>query len=75
MKNDRSWISRVAVYMYPPLLGSFGSPMLLSPPDPLNSSLMCTEIIDIDLLEDDNCAICGEYARDIFSYLREAEVQ
>lgn len=61
--------------MYPPLLGSFGSPMLLSPPDPLNSSLMCTEIIDIDLLEDDNCAICGEYARDIFSYLREAEVQ
>lgn len=65
----------VVVYMYPPLLGSFGSPMLLSPPDPLNSSLMCTEIIDIDLLEDDNCAICGEYARDIFSYLREAEVQ
>ena len=49
--------------------------MLLSSPDPLNSSLMCTEIIDIDLLEDDNCAIFGEYARDIFSYLKEAEVE
>ena len=49
--------------------------MLLSSPDPLNSSLMCTEIIDIDLLEDDNCAICGEYTRDIFSYLKEAEVE
>lgn len=50
--------------------------MLLSSPGPLdNTSLMCTEVIDIDLLEDNNCAVCGEYARDIFAYLREAEVQ
>ena len=50
--------------------------MMLSSPDPLaaSSSLMCTEVIDIDLLEDNNCAVCGEYAGDIFAYLKEAEV-
>ena len=32
------------------------------------------DVIDIDQLEDCNCAVSGEYAREIFSYLREAEV-
>lgn len=61
---------------------SFGSPgssspMMLSSPNPLASSstLVCTEVIDIDLLEDNNCAVCGEYAGDIFAYLKEAEVR
>ena len=53
---------------------SFGSPMLLSSPDPLNSSFMVTDTIDIDMAEKDNCAVGAEYARDTFSYLREAEV-
>lgn len=50
--------------------------MMLSSPNPLASSstLVCTEVIDIDLLEDNNCAVCGEYAGDIFAYLKEAEV-
>lgn len=51
---------------------SFGSPMLLSSPDPLNSSFMVTDTID--MAEKDNCAVGAEYARDTFSYLREAEV-
>ena len=54
---------------------SFGSPMLLSSPDPLNSSFMVTDTIDIDMTEKDNCAVGGEYARDSFYYLREAEVR
>ena len=52
----------------------FSSPMLLSSPDPLNSSFMVTDTIDIDMAEKDNCVIGGEYARDTFCYLREAEV-
>ena len=52
----------------------FGSPMLLSSLDPLNSSFMVTDTIDIDMAEKDNCALGGEYARDTFCYLREAEV-
>eukprot|EP00731_Ephydatia_muelleri_P031178 Em0022g692a len=52
-----------------------GSPMLFSSPDMINTSLMCTEVIDIDVLEDNCCAACGEYAKDIFSYLRESEVK
>ena len=54
---------------------SFGSPMLLSSPDPLNSSFMVTDTIDIDTTEEDNCAVGGEYARETFCYLREAEVR
>lgn len=49
--------------------------MHLSSPDGLRGSLMCMEVIDIDLLEDNNCAVCGEYANDIFVYLKEAEVK
>ena len=49
--------------------------MMLSSPDARNTSLMCTEVIDIDLLENNNCAVCGDYAKDIFTYLREAEVR
>ena len=49
--------------------------MLFSSPDMINTSLMCTEVIDIDVLEDNCCAACGEYAKDIFSYLRESEVK
>lgn len=52
-----------------------GSPMLFSSPDMMNTSLMCTEVIDIDVLENNCCAACGEYAKDIFSYLRESEVK
>ena len=51
---------------------SFGPP--LSSSDPLNSSFMVTGTIDIDMTEKDNCAVGGEYVRDTFSYLREAEV-
>ncbi len=49
--------------------------MHLSSPDHLNTSLMCTEVVDIDQLEETSCTGCGEYARDIFAYLREAEVR
>jgi cyclin A len=45
--------------------------MLVSSP----SGLACSETIDTDLVEDDACACCGDYARDIFSYLKEAEVR
>ena len=48
--------------------------MLLSSPDPLNSSFMVTDTIDIDMTEKDNCAVGDEYTRDTFCYLREAEV-
>ena len=44
--------------------------MLVSSP----SVLACSEAIDSDSVEVDACACCGDYARDIFSYLKEAEV-
>ena len=46
--------------------------MLLSTPE---SSLMCTEVVDIDQVEEDDNGCCGDYAKEIFSYLREAEVR
>ena len=36
---------------------------------------MVTDTIDIDTTEEDNCAVGGEYARETFCYLREAEVR
>ena len=42
--------------------------MLISSP----SVLACSETIDTDHVEHDVC--CSDYARDIFSYLKEAEV-
>ena len=51
------------------------NPSLLSSLDPLNSSFMVTDTIDTDIVEEDNCAVGGEYARDTFYYLREAEVR
>ena len=47
------------------------NPSLLCSPDPLNSRFMVTDTIDI---EKDNSAVDGEYARDTFCYLKEAEV-
>ena len=44
--------------------------MLVSSP----SVLACSETIDSDLVENEACACCGDYAKDIFSYLKEAEV-
>ena len=43
--------------------------MMLSP-----SSLTCPETIDVDQVEDDPQACCADYTKDIFTYLREAEV-
>lgn len=53
---------------------TFDSPMNVSSPD-LYNKLCSKEFVDIDLMEDSNCAITGEYAHNIFSYLREAEVR
>lgn len=44
--------------------------MLVSSP----SILACSETINIDHVEDDAHACCAEYVRDIFTYLKEAEV-
>ena len=52
---------------------SFGSPMLVSSPD-IFSKPPREEFVDIDLVKDSHSAGTGEYASDIFSYLREAEV-
>lgn len=53
----------------------FDSPMNVSSPDLLSSSkLHKKEFVDIDLIEDSNCCTTGEYAGQIFAYLREAEV-
>lgn len=49
--------------------------MNVSSPDHYNSKLCSKEFIDIDLVEDTNCAVTGEYAHNIFSYFREAEVR
>ena len=51
------------------------NPSLLTSLNPLNSSFMVTDTIDIDIIEKDNCAVGGEYSRDTFCYLREAEVR
>lgn len=48
--------------------------MLFSSPDMMDASLKCTEVIDIDLVEDNSYAACGEYTKEIFAYLRESEV-
>lgn len=50
--------------------------MLITTPDTnaFDSHLECKEIIDIDLLDDPNCAVSGDYTKDIFAYLKEAEV-
>ena len=51
------------------------SPMLITSPDnAFSSHLECKEIIDIDLLDDPNCAVSGDYTKDIFAYLKDAEV-
>lgn len=47
--------------------GSFGSPMVLSP--------TISGQREVDLAGDANCIAIGEYAKDIFLYLREAEVR
>ena len=44
--------------------------MLISSP----STLACSETIDTDHVELDACVCCSHYVRDIFSYLKEAEV-
>ena len=44
--------------------------MLLSSPP----TLTCSETIDIEDIEEDGYACCAEYCRDIFTYLKEAEV-
>lgn len=52
---------------------SYSSPMTLSSsPDTFSTLLQCNEVIDIDLLG--SCADSGEYAKEIFTFLREAEV-
>lgn len=48
--------------------------MHVSSPDLLASKLQCKAFVDIDLVEDANCGATGEYANEIFSYLKEAEV-
>lgn len=54
---------------------SFDSPMLVSSPDVFASKFQSKkEFTDIDLVEDSSSGSTGEYASDIFSYLREAEV-
>ena len=52
------------------LLGSFGSPMVFSP----STSGQCEAVANVDLSGDTNCIAVGEYAKDIFTYLKEAEV-
>lgn len=75
-QSDRSICYSSTVYMciftyfFVIDVGSFESPMLFSP-DVHNKH---DEVVDIDLLDDSNCAVTGEYAKDIFIYLREAEV-
>lgn len=44
--------------------------MVLSSP----GGLACSELLDIDQVEDEECASCRDYAKDIFTYLMEAEV-
>jgi hypothetical protein len=51
---------------------SFGSPMVSSPD--VFSKFQREDFVDIDLVKDNNIAGTAEYASDIFSYLREAEV-
>lgn len=47
--------------------------MLVSSPDFFTSQLKCKEFVDIDLGEGSSCST-GQYATEIFTYLREAEV-
>lgn len=54
---------------------SFDSPMFVSSPDVFSSKFKSKEFVDIDLMEDSSSASAGEYASDIFSYLKEAEVR
>lgn len=54
---------------------SFDSPMLVSSPDVFASKFQSKEFVDIDLVKDSSSTGTGEYASDIFSYLREAEVR
>lgn len=55
---------------------SFDSPMLVSSPDVFASKFQSKEeFVDIDLVENSSSGSTGEYASDIFSYLREAEVR
>lgn len=49
--------------------------MLVSSPDVFSSKFQSKEFVDIDLLKDSNSGSTGEYASEIFSYLREAEVK
>ena len=53
---------------------TFDSPMNISSPDLYNSKSN-KDFVDIDLIEDMNCGVIGEYAHSIFDYLREAEVR
>jgi len=48
--------------------------MNISSPDLYNSKSN-KDFVDIDLIEDMNCGVMGEYAHSIFAYLREAEVR
>lgn len=49
--------------------------MFVSSPDVFSSKFRSKEFVDIDLVKDSRSAGTGEYASDIFSYLREAEVR
>ena len=67
------FLGPVYYYLFVTDVGSFESPMLFSP-DVYNSLSKKDEVVDIDMLDDSNCAVTREYAKDIFIYLREAEV-
>lgn len=49
--------------------------MHVSSPDLFASKFQKKTFVNIDFIEDCNCCVTGEYASDIFTYLREAEVR
>ena len=48
--------------------------MHISSPDPFSTNLKCKDFVDIDLGEGSSCAT-GQYATEIFAYLKDAEVR
>lgn len=48
--------------------------MHVSSPDFFSTKLKCKDFVDIDLVEGSGCAT-GQYAAEIFAYLRDAEVR